>query len=229
MEDEQWLQLKMLFSKGKREWVCIITTIKAKSLDEKEFGWYNWLGISLFSQSNMKHPIKTLKWQWCNKNPIETIQKIFLKRIIQKSCKIRNTDIWSQENWYFCDSRNFFYPFCDRSIFTSTFLCDKLYKNKAFSYWKSTTENKTKKVRRRCMCNKMRSSKHNNELFFLKFTLLNGYIIICNSVQNRYKIYNSHFPNLVSTKLMYLWTEALNYNLLSLSSREVDKNVTRKV
>ena len=111
MEQEQWLQLKMLFSKGKREWVCIITTIKAKSLDEKEFGWYNWLGIALFSQSNMKHPIKTLKWQWCNKNPIETIQKIFLKRVIQKSCKIRNTDIMESRKLILLWQQKFFLAF----------------------------------------------------------------------------------------------------------------------
>ena len=43
--------------KVKKEWVCIITTSKRKSLDEKELGWYNWLGIAYFSQSNMKHPI----------------------------------------------------------------------------------------------------------------------------------------------------------------------------
>ena len=37
-----------------KEWVCITTTSNAKSLDEKELGWYNWLGIAHFSQSNMK-------------------------------------------------------------------------------------------------------------------------------------------------------------------------------
>ena len=46
--------------KVKREWICIITTGKAKPLDEKELGWYNWLGIAHFSRSTMKHPIKTI-------------------------------------------------------------------------------------------------------------------------------------------------------------------------
>ena len=51
--------------KVKKEWVCITTT-KSKSLDENELGWYNWLGIP---ESNMKHPIKTVKWYWCNEVP----------------------------------------------------------------------------------------------------------------------------------------------------------------
>ena len=51
----------------KKEWVFIIITSKAKPLDEKELGWYNWLDIAHFSQSNMKHPMKTVKWYWCNK------------------------------------------------------------------------------------------------------------------------------------------------------------------
>ena len=46
--------------KVKIEWVCIITTSKAKSLDEK-LDWYNWLGIAHFSQSNKKHPIFKVK------------------------------------------------------------------------------------------------------------------------------------------------------------------------
>ena len=45
----------------------MITTSKAKSLEEKELGWYNGLGISHFSQRNMKHPIKTVKLYWYNK------------------------------------------------------------------------------------------------------------------------------------------------------------------
>ena len=52
-------------AKGKKEWVCIITTSKAKPLDEKELGWYGRLDIVHFSQSNMKHSIKTIKWYWC--------------------------------------------------------------------------------------------------------------------------------------------------------------------
>ena len=36
-------------------------------LDEKDLHWYNWLGISHFSQINMKHPIERVKWHWCNK------------------------------------------------------------------------------------------------------------------------------------------------------------------
>ena len=52
-----------IVQKVKIEWVCIITTSKAKSLDEK-LDWYNWLGIAHFSQSNIKHPIKTVKWYW---------------------------------------------------------------------------------------------------------------------------------------------------------------------
>ena len=44
-----------------KEWVCIIITSKAKPLDEKELGWYNWLDISHFSQNNIKHPMKTVK------------------------------------------------------------------------------------------------------------------------------------------------------------------------
>ena len=51
-------------AKGKKEWVCIITTSKAKPLDEKELGWYGRLDIVHFSQSNMKHSIKTIKWCW---------------------------------------------------------------------------------------------------------------------------------------------------------------------
>ena len=39
-----------------KKWVCTITTSKAKSLDKKGLGWYNWLGIAQFGQSNMKHP-----------------------------------------------------------------------------------------------------------------------------------------------------------------------------
>ena len=54
--------------KVKKEWVYIITTRKVKSLDEKELDWYNWLGIAHFNRSNMKHPIKTVKWYWCSKN-----------------------------------------------------------------------------------------------------------------------------------------------------------------
>ena len=53
--------------KVKKIWVCMITTSKAKSLEEKELGWYNWLGISHFSQRNMKHAFKTVKLYWCNK------------------------------------------------------------------------------------------------------------------------------------------------------------------
>ena len=86
--------------KVKQEWVCIFTTSKAKSLGEMELGWNHWLDIVHFSQSNMKHPIKTEKWYWCNKKPafiepshvwktcyeniqsylecVETNQKIFL-------------------------------------------------------------------------------------------------------------------------------------------------------
>ena len=35
--------------KEKKEWVCIITTSKAKPLDEKELGWYGRLDIVHFS------------------------------------------------------------------------------------------------------------------------------------------------------------------------------------
>ena len=53
----------------------------------------------------------------------------------------------------------------------------------------------------------MRSKKHENELFFGKFTLLNA--------------------NQVSTKFMYLWIGPLNYTLLLLSSWEINKNITK--
>ena len=56
-----------IVQKVKKEWVFIITTSKAKSLDEMELGRYNWLGIAHFSQSNMKHPINTVKWGLGNK------------------------------------------------------------------------------------------------------------------------------------------------------------------
>ena len=76
-----------------------------------ELGWYNWLGIAHFSQSNMKHPMKAVKWYLYKKKstfiePLhvwktscensqsylecaETNQKIF-STIIQKSYRIKN-------------------------------------------------------------------------------------------------------------------------------------------
>ena len=75
------------------------------------------------------------------------------------------------------------------------------------------------------MCNKIRSSKHENELFFLLIFLLNEYINIQHIEQ--IKIYNL-LSNKVSTKLMYLWIGALNYTPLSLSSREINKDLTTK-
>ena len=52
--------------KVNKEWICIITTSKAKSLDGKKLSC-NWLGIAHFSQGNMKHPMKTVKWYLYNK------------------------------------------------------------------------------------------------------------------------------------------------------------------
>ena len=52
--------------KVKQLWICIITTSKANSLDEKTLGWYNWLDMAHFSQSIMKRPIKTVQWYWYN-------------------------------------------------------------------------------------------------------------------------------------------------------------------
>ena len=94
--------------------VNIITTSEAKSLDEKKLGC-NLLGIAHFSQGNMKHPMKTVKWYWYNKKTTfielshvwktshensrscfehaKTNQKIFFNTIIQKSHKIRNLAI----------------------------------------------------------------------------------------------------------------------------------------
>ena len=56
-------------------------------------------------------------------------------------------------------------------------------------------------IKRRYMSNKIRSSKYEKELFFWKFTLLNAY-------KNIYNI-EQILSNEVSTKLMYLWIEAL--------------------
>ena len=70
----------------------------------------------------------------------------------------------------------------------------------------------------------MKRLKHESELFFRKFTILNAYIYIC-IIQNKYKIYNSHVL-LASTEQIYLWMEASNYTLL-LFSRENDKKATK--
>ena len=113
----------------------------------------------------MKHPIRTVKWYWRYKKSlfielshvwempcgnsqsclecVETNKKIFYKTIIQKSKESRSKGIW-----YFFNSRKFFYPLCDRNIFTttihlhSTFLCYIICKNKAFRYWKNNIKNK---------------------------------------------------------------------------------------
>ena len=45
---------KLTMRKVKKKWVCIITTSKGKSWNEKELGWYKCLDIAHFSQGNMR-------------------------------------------------------------------------------------------------------------------------------------------------------------------------------
>ena len=65
---------------------CIITTSKAKLLDETELGWYNWLGIAHFSQSNMMHPTKIVKWYWCDKK-LTFIELLHVWKTSCESCQ----------------------------------------------------------------------------------------------------------------------------------------------
>ena len=71
----------------------------------------------------------------------------------------------------------------------------------------------------------MRGSKHENEIFFWKFTLLNAYTNIYN-IEQKQNIYFT-LSNDVSTQLMYLWIEAL-YSIIEIDKNwEIDKNVIK--
>ena len=88
----------------------------------------------------------------------------------------------------FVTVENVSYLLCDRNTFTtakhlhSTFLCDILYKKSFHLRTKQQCEQNVE-VKKRYMCNKMISSKHEKELLFWKFALLNAYINIYNIEQ----------------------------------------------